>query len=333
MTLPKVTIIIPAYNEENSIKACLESLIKLDYPESQREIIIVDDGSTDSTRSIIAPFDVVLTTTDHCGPSKARNIGIECATGQFIAFTDADCIVDQLWIKTLVDVLLANPTVASVGGKQKGYPNDPPFAKRVQHFLEMVGFLGGYTKDHHSLTEVDHNASCNTMYRKKCLIKVQGFRPGLFPGEDVDLDYRIRKAGYSILYEPSAIVYHQRPKKLSDYARMIYSYGKGSGGYLLKRFGLMRPLQLFFPFFLFLLVGEFALMLKNIALFVVFNAIIFLTTCYIIYIKIHDLRRISSTLLLLAVTVVMWNVGFIRGIFWKGPSISWQSFTSQKDEQ
>jgi len=327
MDKPRVSIIIPAYNEEKTLEACLDSMMQLDYPPTEREILVVDDGSTDATRDIVMEYEVNLLTAAHAGPSSARNIGIAHAAGDYIAFTDADCRVHPQWLNKLVTVLEANPEAAAVGGSQQAVPTDPALALATQKFLEMLGFLGGYTKGHRSLTAVEHNASCNAIYRKRCLMEIGGFLPGLFPGEDVELDYRMRKSGYHILYEPEAVVFHQRPRTFGAFFKMIFGYGKGSGGFLLRRYGLMRPFQLLFPLFVLLFAADVALMLGNVLLFTLFHAGLALSLFVYVLLKTRDFYQTVTVCILFVITLVAWNAGFVRGLFWTAPARTAHTFT------
>ncbi|MBN2381979.1 glycosyltransferase [bacterium] len=333
MTQPTVTIIIPVYNEEKIIGACLDALMALNFPKEAREIIIVDDGSTDRTREIVQHYEVTLLSTEHAGPSVARNLGIARANSEYIAVTDADCIVHQDWLTRLIRVLEDNPDAAAVGGAQQAVPDDPHLARCIQRFLEMLGFLGGYTKDYRTLTAVEHNASCNAMYRRQCLLEVGGFLPGLFPGEDVELDYRMRKCGYRILYDPEALVDHHRPRTYSDFFKMIMGYGKGSGGFLLRRHGLIRTFQLLFPLFLTLFIADIFILYHQPALLIVSHLILLIVLWLVILIRVRDLRAALTILILFVITLFAWSVGFIRGLFWTGPAEQYHRFQSHEKQE
>jgi glycosyltransferase involved in cell wall biosynthesis len=92
---PFVSIIVPVYNGSRTIDALLTSLLALDYPPDQHEILIVDNKSTDDTRQRIQRYPVtLLEETEIQGSYAARNRGIEAAQGEILAFTDADCVVE-----------------------------------------------------------------------------------------------------------------------------------------------------------------------------------------------------------------------------------------------
>src|ERR1035437_10087004 len=99
--IPLVSIIIPAKNASSHINACLDSLKKLEYPDY--EVLIINDGSSYPTKDILASFSGIrVIETAGIGPSAARNLGLKEAKGEYIAFTDADCIVHPQWLKELL---------------------------------------------------------------------------------------------------------------------------------------------------------------------------------------------------------------------------------------
>jgi cellulose synthase/poly-beta-1,6-N-acetylglucosamine synthase-like glycosyltransferase len=122
--LPSISIVVAARNEENNILSCVESLAKLIYPENKIEIIIVDDASTDGTRSIINDFvkskpEFKTLRLDENqsgklkGKVKAMAAGIKISSGEIILTTDADCIVNPLWAKTIASYYVGNVGVVN----------------------------------------------------------------------------------------------------------------------------------------------------------------------------------------------------------------------------
>ena len=112
---PKVSVVVASYNGGYTLNACLESLTRLNYPDY--EVMLVDDGSTDDTPKIAGQFPAVnyLRHEKNLGLSSARNTGIAAATGEIIAFMDADCRADEDWLYYLVDDLLKGE-FAGMGG-------------------------------------------------------------------------------------------------------------------------------------------------------------------------------------------------------------------------
>ncbi len=112
-SLPKITVVIPAYNIEKLLEKCVDSVAEQDYPKDKFEIFIVDDGSTDSTGALCdklsAKYDnVTALHKENGGSSSARNLGIEHATGDYIGFVDSDDFVDPHMYSTLVEAAIRN---------------------------------------------------------------------------------------------------------------------------------------------------------------------------------------------------------------------------------
>lgn len=317
LKVPFISIIVPVFNSEKTLTACIKSLLDLDYPSDSNEIIFIDDGSTDNTSEILKNYPVKVIKTKNQGPSIARNIGIKEASGNFVAFTDSDCIVKKNWLNALLNGFENDEKTAAVGGNQLAVDDDPPFAKRIQKMLELLGFLQGYTKNYTEITSVEHNASCNVMYRKSCIEEIGGFLPGLFPGEDVELDYCLQKSGYSIKYAPESQVFHHRPENIKKFFKMMFNYGKSSGGFMFRRYGFTRSFQLFFPLFIVLLIAELLLLFNNGIFFILFNLLLFFLTAAFIQTKIRDLTETIYLCMFVIVTLLAWNIGFVRGLFWK----------------
>jgi cellulose synthase/poly-beta-1,6-N-acetylglucosamine synthase-like glycosyltransferase len=124
-----------------------------------------------------------------------------------------------------------DPRVLAVGGSQACPADATPIQRDIHAVLSWMGFLGGYTKSARLVVETPHNPSCNVMYRRETLLAAGGFRAGMYPGEDVDLDFRLRTwhMDARILYDPDARVAHYRPRTLKGWFRMMQRYGDSSG--------------------------------------------------------------------------------------------------------
>lgn len=315
---PFISVVIPAYNEESTISKCLDSLKNLNYPKELLETIIINDGSIDKTQDIAESYNVTVIKTEGVGPSAARNLGIEHAKGELVAFTDADCIVDKEWINQLL-LGFNQDTIIGVGGEQKSPSDETWFGKVVQDYLKLMGFIGGYTKSHKKITAVDHNPTCNVIYKKAVFEEVGGFLKGLWPGEDVEIDYRIKKRGYSLAYNPDAVVFHYRPKTLMKFAKMMRKYGQWAGGYLIKKYGFFRKLY-YEPFALLTLVLIEILLFYFYPLAGLFSVLIALSLA-LSYFTVKT-RRLGKGLLaffLFIITIIQWNYGFVKGLFAKLP--------------
>jgi len=217
---PKVSVVVASYNAADTLRACLESLGKLNYPDY--EMVLVDDGSTDATPQLAGQFPNVRCVRHerNLGLSAARNSGIAAAQGEIIAFTDADCRADEDWLYYLVSDLL-NSEFAGVGGPNFLPPEDSAVAAAV-----MVS-PGGPAHVMLDDRQAEHIPGCNMAFYKWALADVGGFDP-IFTraGDDVDICWRLQQAGCEIGFSPAAFVWHYRRSNLSAYLQQQRGYGE-----------------------------------------------------------------------------------------------------------
>lgn len=208
--LPFVSIIIPVRNEESNLPRCLESIKKVDYPKNKIEVIIVDGYSSDNTVEIAKSFGARVFYNRQKIRSTGCQVGVNKARGTIIAFTDADCVVPGNWLKDLLKHL-TNNNIVSVGGPNITPKDDTPFAKASGEAIWLLTRAGSrYGLTSGKVTEIYHNPGCNVIYRKRIIKKVGGFNPCLLTCEDEELDFRIRRAGYKLLFTPKVVVNHYR---------------------------------------------------------------------------------------------------------------------------
>lgn len=124
MDKPRITVIIPAYNIENLITRCVESVVNQTYPKDLTQILVVDDGSTDNTGKVIdelaAKYDnVTALHEENGGSSKARNYALSKATGDFIGFVDSDDYVEPDMYEKLVDAIIRNNALMAQTGRDE----------------------------------------------------------------------------------------------------------------------------------------------------------------------------------------------------------------------
>ena len=216
---PMVSVVVASYNGDRTLDLCLNSLRALNYPNY--EVILVDDGSTDSTEQIARRFPNVryIRHEVNQGLSVARNTGTEAATGEIVAFTDSDCRADEDWLYYLVSDLL-NSEFAGIGGHNLLPPEDSWVAAAV-----MVS-PGGPA--HVMLTDrvAEHIPGCNMAFYKWALEEIGGFDP-IFrkAGDDVDVCWRLQQRGYRLGFSPGGFVWHYRRATARDYLKQQAGYG------------------------------------------------------------------------------------------------------------
>lgn len=217
---PKVSVVVASYNGAPTLKVCLESLQRLHYPSF--EVILVDDGSSDATSRIAGQFPSVryVRHDRNLGLSAARNTGIAAATGEIVAFTDADCRADEDWLYYLAGDLIRS-SFAAIGGPNLLPPDDSSVAAAV------MASPGGPA--HVMLTDrqAEHIPGCNMAFFKWALEQIGGFDPIFrLAGDDVDVCWRLQRAGYRIGLSPAAFVWHYRRSTVRAYLKQQHGYGE-----------------------------------------------------------------------------------------------------------
>lgn len=240
---PYISIIVPTLNEEKNLPRLLRSFIDLKYPKEKYEVLIIDGGSSDQTGEIARKFGAKVFNNPFRLRGAGCQIGVEKARGEYIAFTDADCRVPEDWLLRLIKGIRGDKEmkiwrergkekkrqkIGAAGGPNRTPTDDADFAKAAGEVLELLSKPGsryGYQGD--KVTEIYHNSGCNVLYRKEAIIKAGGYDPDLITCEDEELDFRIRKAGYKLLYSPLVSVDHYRRASYFSFFKQAYRYGAG----------------------------------------------------------------------------------------------------------
>ncbi len=236
---PRISVVICAYNAERTMDACLASLRQLRYPNF--EVIIVNDGSTDRTLEISQRYpEMKLISQENKGLSVARNVGMENADGDIIAYTDSDCVVDPDWLTYLAYRFVHSGFVA-VGGPNLPPPEDSVVASCV------AAAPGGPT---HVLVDdevAEHIPGCNMAFTKAALLEVGGFDPlHRAAGDDVDLCWKLQNNGHAIGFSPAAMVWHFRRNTVKAYLKQQMGYGHAEAQLYFKhpyRFNMLGQSQ------------------------------------------------------------------------------------------
>jgi len=214
-----VSVIIPAYNCQETIAETIGSVLKQDYP-GDVEIIVIDDGSTDNTAKAIKSFpEVKYIHQENKGPAAARNLGAESATHDFIFFTDSDCVPAVNWITKMMPHF-NDASVAIVMGSYGIKNINNPLARCIhkeilfRHAKLMPIFPKSF-------------GSYNFCSRKNIFQGVGGFNSKYkeASGEDNDLSYKVLEKGYKIYFEKNAIVSHYHTSSLKKYLKEQYRHG------------------------------------------------------------------------------------------------------------
>ncbi len=208
-----ISFIIPAYNEEEYIGKTINSLLELNYPKDKYEIIVVNDGSTDSTGKVCEKLQqkglIKLVNKKNGGKASAINHGIKYCSGEIIGILDADSYVHKDFAENAVGYF-NNPEVAAVTSSMKavGSKNLVQKIQWVEYLFSI--YLRKLMSLFNSLYVIPGPGS---FYRKKVLKEIKGFSTDTLT-EDMEIAFRIQKKGYVIENSLNSIVMTETPQKL-----------------------------------------------------------------------------------------------------------------------
>lgn len=215
------------WNGKALLQECLSSLASQTYPE--KEVIVVDNGSTDGTLQLIKGtwsklVSQVIENPFNTGFAKGCNQGIQASQGEFVAFLNNDCRAQPGWIKAMVTAARTHPEAGMFACKIL-LSHDPSLIDNAGHLLFPDGLnfsRGRLEKDENQydrIEEVFFPSGAASMFRKELLLDIQGLDEDFFAyGDDADLGLRARLKGWSCLYIPDAVVYHRHSATAGGYS-------------------------------------------------------------------------------------------------------------------
>lgn len=226
---PFFSIIIPTFNRPSQLRACLAALGMLEYPRDRFEVIIVDDGGEDCLREVVRPFCdeflLRLHRQENQGPAAARNAGAALAKGEFLAFTDDDCLPAPGWLSALAHAFAETPD-AALGGRTVNALPANPYAIASQL---LIDYLYGYFAGKADLFFTSNNFAIS----RRQYLMVGGFDPSLplAAGEDREFCYRWQRGGGDLRFAPQAVVKHAHALTAVSFWRQHFRYGRGAYRY------------------------------------------------------------------------------------------------------
>lgn len=212
------SVIIPTYNGGRRIVHCLNALLP-QIGGREIEIIVVDDGSTDDTSTVVANYKKVrLIIQANSGPAAARNRGASAAKGKILLFTDDDCVPMSNWM----DAMLAPFRDSQVIGVKGIY--------RTRQKSLAARFVQMEYEDKYrlmaNLPSIDFIDTYSAGFLRDRFLEMNGYDTS-FPvacAEDIELSYRMSSRGWVMKFVPEAIVYHTHPATFSSYLKKKYKF-------------------------------------------------------------------------------------------------------------
>jgi O-antigen biosynthesis protein len=215
---PSMSVVVCAHNAAATLDECLAQTCSLDY--SELEIVVIDDGSSDSTAEIALRYSRArLVSIPHSGLAAARNEGLKSTTGKIVAFLDSDAHPSPEWPYYLA-LGFDKEDVVGVGGPNECPPGDGGRAR------EIAAAPGGPIHVLLSDDRAEHIPGCNMAFTREALEQLGGFDPiYTVAGDDVDFCWRVLDRDWQIGFHPAALVWHHPRAAVGAYLRQQWGYG------------------------------------------------------------------------------------------------------------
>lgn len=214
----KISVVIAALNADRYLGEQLDALAAQNYPE-ETEILVCDNGSHDGTRDLVEarrsldPTIRLIDASARPGAGFARNVGVQNATADLIAFCDADDVVAPGWLAAMAAASAKHAVVAGRVEAERLNPRWTQAARQVPEGIQDSSFL-------------PFAGAGNLAIRKEAFLSVRGFSPEQKVLEDVDLCWRLQLAGYHLGYTPEALVHMRLRRSIGGIYRQGHAYGE-----------------------------------------------------------------------------------------------------------
>lgn len=225
---PQFSVVVPSFQRPRQLDACLAALTLQDLSRERFEVLVVDDGSANPPRDIVAAYadrlHLRLIEQPNAGPAAARNNGASAARGTHVIFTDDDCRPAPQWLSSLASCVLTYPD-AAIGGRVANALPDRLCSTASQLLIEFL-----YRYYNAKAADSRFLITSNLLMPRRAFLALGGFDLS-FPlagGEDRDLCERWCASGQQMTYCADAVILHAHELRLASFWRQHYNYGRGA---------------------------------------------------------------------------------------------------------
>lgn len=219
----KVSVIVPTYCDAEQLELCLKALEHQTLASQNYEVIVVNNNVNDNLEPLIARFSkAILVVEPKPGSYSARNAGLDIASGEIIAFTDADCIPEPDWLEKGRARLVATPNCGLVAGNIRLFYRDPDAPNPCELYEQLFAF------PQKRFLEQDHyGATANVFTYRKVIDDVGGFDSELKSGGDLHWGQKVYAAGYAMVYAPEVCINHPARSGIQELHKKLRRVVKG----------------------------------------------------------------------------------------------------------
>lgn len=320
--LPRISVIVPVYNEREYIVSCLKSVLAQDYPSNKIEIHVVDGASEDGSANLVqerfldkgAP--VFLHRNANRKTPRSLNLGVKASTGDVVVILGAHTEIPPNFLRLNIENLRQSNVYCS-GGTQLNVgktAKQSSISAAMGHWFGMASAPYRYRKNPGFVRTVAYGA-----YRKETFHQIGYFEEEGPISEDAELNWRIYKAGHKIYYDPRIKTRYYPRKKLLELARQMLNYGIYRSQVLRKHKGGLSWLHFLPPLGLMMLlsIGVVSVLIPSLGIIFAGLLLLYFATASVSAIHAYLKNRRSHPVIIFCAFLTMhlfWSVGFLVGL-------------------
>jgi cellulose synthase/poly-beta-1,6-N-acetylglucosamine synthase-like glycosyltransferase len=211
---PFISVVIPVWNSPGLLAKCLTALSAQSYPRDRYEVVVVDNGSTDTTADIARNYPCIAVLSEPiAGSYRARNLGLKSARGEYVAFTDADCIPDSEWLTAGARAAQRYPSAGVLAGHIQ-LVRTSGSSRACEKYETLFSFNQARNVARYGVC-----TTANWLSPRNLLVELGGFDATLKSGGDSKFARQIHATGHPIVYVPEMLVQHPMRGTLQELAK------------------------------------------------------------------------------------------------------------------